>query len=153
MKNVAESLAAVLLVMWVGGLWAIGGIAAPTLFSEISDTQLAGNVAGQLFRWIAWVGIVAGAYLLIFRLGRNGFQAMKQAYFWIVLAMLLLVIGQHFGIQPVMQALKQQALPQAVMESAFRDRFKTWHGISSTVYLLECLLGLVLVLVWRYRGN
>lgn len=151
MKNFPESLAAVLLVAWVGGLWAIGGIAAPTLFSEISDRQLAGNVAGALFRWISWVGLVAGTYLLIYRLGRDGFQALKQAYFWIVLVMLLLVIGQHFGIQPLMQALKQQAFPQAVMESAFQDRFATWHGVSSAVYLVECVLGLILV--WRYRGN
>ncbi len=151
MKNFAESLAAVLLVTWVGGLWAIGGIAAPTLFAEIADRQLAGNVAGEFFRWIAWVGIVAGAYLLIYRLGRYGFQALKQAYFWIVLTMLLLVAGQLFGIQPVIHALKQQALPQAVMESAFRDRFAIWHGVSSAVYLVESVLGLILV--WRYRGN
>jgi heme/copper-type cytochrome/quinol oxidase subunit 2 len=84
-------------------------------------------------------------------LGRQGFPALKQSYFWIVLVMLLLVIGQHFGIQPVMQALKDQAMPQAVMESAFKDRFAAWHGVSSIVYLVVSLLGLVLV--WRYRGN
>jgi uncharacterized membrane protein len=151
MKNVADRLAAVLLVMWVGGLWAIGYIAAPTLFAELSDRQLAGNVAGELFKWIAWVGIVAGSYLLVYRLGRDGFPALKQGYFWIVLVMLLLVLGGHFGIQPVMQALKDQAMPQAVMESAFRSRFAAWHGVSSIVYLIESLLGLILV--WRYRGN
>jgi hypothetical protein len=151
MKNFVDGLAAVLLVLWVGGLWVIGYIAAPTLFSQIPDRQLAGNVAGELFKWIAWVGIVAGSYLLIYRLGKQGFPALKQSFFWIVLAMLLLVLGQHFGIQPVLQSLKQQALPQAVMESAFRDRFATWHGVSSVVYLIESVLGLALV--WRYRGN
>lgn len=151
MKSFADGLASVLLVLWVGGLWAIGYIAAPTLFAELSDRQLAGNLAGELFKWIAWVGIVSGVYLLIFRLGRLGFQTLKQAYFWIVLAMLLLTLGQHFGIQPVMQALKDQAMPQAVMESAFRSRFAAWHGVSSVVYLIESLLGLILV--WRYRGN
>lgn len=151
MKNFPDGLASVLLVLWVGGLWAIGYIAAPTLFSELSDRQLAGNLAGELFKWIAWVGIIAGGYLLVFRLGRQGFQALKQAYFWIVLVMLLLTLGQHFGIQPVMQALKDQAMPQAVMESAFRSRFTAWHGVSSVVYLVESVLGLILV--WRYRGN
>lgn len=149
MKNFADGLASALLVLWVGGLWAIGYIAAPTLFAELSDRQLAGNLAGELFRWIAWVGIFAGAYLLVFCLGRQGFQALKQAYFWIVLLMLLLTLGQHFGIQPVMQALKDQAMPQAVMESAFRSRFAAWHGVSSVVYLIESVLGLILV--WRYR--
>jgi uncharacterized membrane protein len=151
MKNFADGLASVFMVLWVGGLWAIGYIAAPTLFAELSDRQLAGNLAGELFKWIAWVGIVSGAYLLIFRLGRQGFQALKQAYFWIVLVMLLLTLGQHFGIQPVMQAIKDQAMPQAVMETAFRSRFAAWHGVSSVVYLIESLLGLILV--WRYRGN
>lgn len=147
MSNFADRLAAVLLVAWVGGLWAIGYIAAPTLFAELADRQLAGNLAGVLFKWIAWVGIVAGAYLLVHRLGKHGFQAMKQAFFWIVLAMFLLVLGQHFGIQPIMQALKDQAMPQAVMESAFRSRFAAWHGVSSIVYLVVSVLGLVLV--WR----
>ncbi|NWG39094.1 MAG: DUF4149 domain-containing protein [Hydrogenophilaceae bacterium] len=147
MKNFADGLASALLVLWVGGLWAIGYIAAPTLFAQLSDRQLAGNLAGELFKWIAWVGIIAGTYLLLFRLGRQGFQALKQAYFWIVLVMLLLTLGQHFGIQPVMQALKDQAMPQAVMESAFRSRFAAWHGVSSIVYLIESVLGLILV--WR----
>lgn len=151
MKRFADGLAAVLLVAWVGGMWAIGYIAAPTLFAGLSDRQLAGNLAGELFKWMAWVGIVAGGYLLLHRLGRHGFSALKQSDFWIVLAMLLLVAGQQFGIQPVMQALKDQALPQAVMESAFRSRFAAWHGISSIVYLIASLLGLILV--WRQRGN
>lgn len=151
MKSFTDSLGAVLLVLWVGGLWIVGALVAPTLFSQIADRQLAGNVAGEIFYWMDWVGVVAGASLLLFRLLKHGFGAMKQSYFWIVLVMLLLVAGQLFGIQPIMQAMKQQALPQAVMESAFRDRFATWHGISSMVYLVECVLGLVLV--WRYRGN
>ena len=151
MRNFADGLAAILLVLWVGGLWAIGYVAAPTLFAELADRQLAGNLAGALFNWMAWVGIAAGSYLLIYRLGKLGFQAMKQSYFWIVLVRLLLTLGQHFGIQPVMQALKDQAMPQAVMESAFRSRFAAWHGVSSIVYLIESVLGLVLV--WRYRGN
>ena len=151
MKNFADGLASVLMVLWIGGLWAIGYIAAPTLFAELSDRQLAGNLAGELFKWIAWLGIISGTYRLIFRLGRQGFQVLKQAYFWIVLAMLLLTLGQHFGIQPVMQALKDQAMPQAVMESAFRSRFAAWHGVSSVVYLIESVLGLILV--WRYRGS
>jgi hypothetical protein len=149
MKDIADGLAASLLVLWVGGLWAIGYIAAPALFAGLSDRQLAGNLAGELFKWIAWVGIAAGTYLLIHRLGRDGMRAMKQLFFWLVLVMLLLTLGQHFGIQPVMQALKDQAMPQAVMESAFRSRFAAWHGVSSIVYLIESVLGLILV--WKAR--
>jgi len=65
--------------------------------------------------------------------------------------MLLLTVAIHFGIQPIMEGLKEQALPKAVMESLFSDRFARWHGISSIGYLIESLLGLVLVLAPR-RG-
>lgn len=148
MKQFVNGLASLLLVLWVGGMWAIGYIAAPGLFSSLPDNPLlAGNLAGVLFKWIAWVGIVSGIYLLVFRLGREGFQALKQSFFWIVLVMLLLTLGQHFGIQPIMQALKNQALPHAVMESAFKSRFAAWHGVSSVIYLVESLLGVWLI--WK----
>ncbi len=38
------------------------------------------------------------------------------------------------------------------MESALRDRFATWHGVSSALYLVQSLLGIVLV-VLQERGK
>jgi hypothetical protein len=32
------------------------------------------------------------------------------------------------------------------MQSVFSDRFATWHGVASIAYVLQCLLGLVVVL-------
>ena len=107
--------------------------------------MLAGMLAGKLFGHIAWVGLVCGGWLLMHRLSRFGVLALKQGFFWIVVLMLLLTVAQHFGIQPILQQLKDQAMPKDVMESLFRDRFATWHGISSVVYLIESLLGLALV--------
>jgi hypothetical protein len=48
--------------------------------------------------------------------------------------------------------LKADALPRQVMESALRDRFAAWHGVSSGLYLIESLLGLWLV-IWQERGK
>jgi hypothetical protein len=40
------------------------------------------------------------------------------------------------------------------MESAMRDRFATWHGVSSVLYLVQSLFGIVLVLLPdRGRGR
>jgi hypothetical protein len=50
-----------------------------------------------------------------------------------------------------MAQLKADALPREVMESVLRDRFATWHGISSILYLMQSMLGLWLV-VWSNRG-
>lgn len=146
MDRFADALAMIVITAWVGGLWAIGYLAAPTLFYSLADNKpLAGLLAGKMFTWIAYLGIGGGFYLLIHRLGRFGTQALKQGFFWATLVMLLLTLAGHFGIQPLLAQLKAQALPADVMHSIFADRFRTWHGVASIAYLVESLLGLVLV--------
>jgi hypothetical protein len=134
------------IVLWVGGLWAIGYIAAPVLFIQLADKQLAGNLAGSMFTVIAYIGIACGVYLLIYRLNQFGGNAFKQAFVWAVLLMLLITVGMQFGIQPIMESLKEQAMPKAVMQSIFSDRFAHWHGVSRIAYIIESLLGLVLLI-------
>lgn len=151
MRRLSEALYLFAITLWVGGLWAIGYLAAPVLFAELGDRQLAGMVAGKLFALIAWFGLAAALYLLIFLAARAGTRVLRQAGFWLVLLMAGMAAVQLFGIQPLMAQLKLDALPREVMESVVRDRFATWHGISSIVYLLQSLSGLALVL-WSGRG-
>lgn len=145
MKRLPDLLAAWALTLWVGGLWAVGYLAAPILFYNLEDRMLAGLLAGKMFTAMAWSGMACAVWLLMFRFARFGADALKQTFFWGVLSMLLLTLAGHFGIQPIMAQLKEAALPKDVMESLFRDRFATWHGISSVVYLIQSLLGLALV--------
>ena len=147
MRRFWDGLAGTSLVLWIGGMWAIGYIAAPVLFTSLSDKQLAGMLAGKLFGVIAWVGIASASYLLVYRIARDGAGALKGLFFWVVALMLVLTLAGHFGIQPIMQGLKDQAMPQAVMQSVFADRFQRWHGVSSILYLIQSALGLFLV--WR----
>jgi hypothetical protein len=145
MKRLPDLLAAWSVTLWVGGLFAVGYLAAPALFYHLEDRMMAGFLAGKMFGWMAWVGLLCGGWLMVFRIARHGGSVLKQAFFWIVVLMLLLTIAQHFGIRPLLQELKDQAMPKDVMESLFRDRFQTWHGVSSVVYLIQSLLGLALV--------
>ena len=147
MRKLSEALWFVAITLWVGGLWAIGYIAAPVLFSSLGDRQLAGLVAGKLFSLIGWIGLGSAAYLLLFLLVRQGGQVFKGAVFWLVLSMAVLVAASQFGIQPLMAQLKADALPREVMASVLRDRFAAWHGISSILYLVQSLLGLWLVVL------
>jgi predicted cobalt transporter CbtA len=146
MKNLADNLSLIAITLWVGGLWAIGYIAAPVLFAALSDKMLAGMLAGRMFTVIAYVGIACGTYLVLYRPARFGAVAFKQGMFWASVGMLLLTVIGHFGIQPILEALKAQALPRDVMQTVLKNRFAAWHGISSGLYLLQSLLGLVLVL-------
>ena len=151
MRKLSEALYFIAITLWVGGMWAIGYMAAPVLFASLNDRQLAGVIAGKLFALIGWVGLGSAAYLLIFLISRWGGRFFKSSVFWLVLIMALLVVASQFGIQPLMAQLKADALPREVMESVLRDRFAAWHGVSSILYLIQSMLGLWLV-VWSNRG-
>ena len=135
----------IVVTFWVGALW-MTGLAAYVLFDTLQDKQLAGSLAGELFTIVSYIGMASALFLMIQRLLDYGTGALKQSFFWAVFVMLLLVLAGHFGIQPLLAQLKTDALPNDVMQSVFADRFRNWHGIASVAYLLECLLGFVLVL-------
>ncbi|EXI85015.1 MAG: hypothetical protein AW12_02327 [Candidatus Accumulibacter sp. BA-94] len=146
MRRLTEILHGVALTLWVGGLWSIGYLVAPALFHALgSDRQLAGQLAGRLFELIGWVGLACAAYLLLFLLGRLRSAALRRWDFWLLILMLLLSAVGLFGVQPLLAQLKSDALPREVMQSVLRDRFAAWHGVSSILYLLQSLLGLLLV--------
>ena len=152
MRRLAESLYLIVVTLWVGGLWAIGYVSAPALFANLpTDRMLAGALAGKQFALMAWVGIACAVYLLAYVGARRGTAATRSIVGWLVLAMLLLTLAGHFGIQPILAQLKAEAVAQAgagdVMESMVRDRFRAWHGVAGMVYLIESLLGLALVLL------
>lgn len=138
----------IVVTLWVGALW-MTGLTAYILFDTLSDRQLAGNLAGKLFTIVSYIGVVSAFYLLIQRLLAYGTSSLKQGFFWAVFFMLLLILAGHFGIQPLLAQLKTDALPNDVMQSVFANRFKTWHGVASVAYLMQCLLGFVVVLKVR----
>lgn len=152
MRGFFSALYAIAVTVWTGSLLAIGYLAAPVLFSQLTDRGLAGNLAGVMFTYTAWIGLGCGAYLLLYLMFGRGWRAVKSSVFWIVLAMLALTVAGHFGVQPILAQLKADALPRQVMESALRSRFATWHGVSSVLYLVQSLLGIVLV-VLQDRGK
>jgi MFS family permease len=152
MRPLAAALYSIAVTAWVGSLMAIGFIAAPLLFARIADRTVAGALAGDMFAITAWVGLACGAYLILYLLAVKGWRAFQSGVFWIVLLMLALAAAGHFGVQPVLAQLKADALPRQVMESALRDRFATWHGVSSALYLVQTLLGIAL-LILQERGK
>lgn len=145
-RRLADTLYFATLTLWVGSLWTIGYVVAPTLFATLADRQMAAMLAGKLFVLIGWIGLGCAAYLLIFMLLRLGRVALGRWSFWLVALMLGLTAISQFGINPLLAQLKADALPREVMESVLRDRFVTWHGIASILYLLQSLLGLLVVM-------
>jgi hypothetical protein len=146
MKNLPNHLASLAITLWVGGLWIIGYLVVPTLFSAQSDRQLAGMLAGKMFETMGYVGILCGTYLLLHRWLAVRKQVPRDVSAWLIIVMLCITLLTQFTIQPLMADLKVKALPLELMQSALANQFKMWHGISSILYLIESLLGAWLVM-------
>ena len=129
----------ILLTLWVGGLWAIGYIAAPTLFAMLDDKRMAGELAGQMFQIIGYIGLVCGLLLLIATFRRLTFQWRT----WVLLFMVVLVACGQFWLQPLMAELKTSGLVEG---SAQAKQFGLLHGVASMLYMGTSLAGLALVI-------
>ena len=129
----------VLLTLWVGGMWIIGYMVAPILFSVLDDRQLAGFIAGHIFTAMSYTGLVCGGLLLIGSLYRNGPRNMTS---YLLVAMLVLVAIGQFVLTPMMAELKAQGLVEG-SEAALQ--FGRLHGVSSILFMITSLAGLVLV--------
>ena len=72
---------------------------------------------------------------------------------WILLGMLACAVGAAFILIPWMNSLRDQALYSglSVRESADAVLFGRLHGASSILFMIQALLGLVLV--WRSTKN
>ncbi|MBL1275116.1 MAG: DUF4149 domain-containing protein [Ectothiorhodospiraceae bacterium] len=136
-----------LLALWVGGLWVAGYVVAPILFATLDDRQLAGQLAGQVFRIMSYVGLAVGSVLLlsvVARVLRAAGGWAREWRIWALTAMLVLVIIGAFVIQPMMVELKAGGI---VADSEQAKAFGRLHGVSSILFMLTSLLGLSLVAV------
>ncbi|KWF95648.1 DUF4149 domain-containing protein [Burkholderia cepacia] len=135
--------------VWVGSLVTIGYAVAPVLFKTL-ERMTAGSVAAQLFRIEAILGVVCGVLLLALsnqqvRRGSSEYRRVR----WVVAAMVVCVLVGYFALQPFMNALRVAAMDAGtdIANSPYASRFGMLHGVSSVFYLVESVLGLMLI--WR----
>lgn len=145
MNKLCGHLQAVAVTLWVGSLWTMGLLIAPALFRIVPDRVLAGAIAGRLFSVVAYVGLACAACLVVLLVARS--PRRERRFAWLIAAMAGLTAIGEFGIQPILAGLKAAAAPADVLQSSLRNRFVTWHGVASGVYLLNCALGAVLVVL------
>ncbi len=145
--------------LWAGSLWAVGYLAAPTLFATLSDRVLAGTIAASLFRNQAWLSIACALVMLALLWVSKGAETggifagsaansaakTRRMLLVVVITMLVCTLVSHFGLQPMMAALRAAAGPGGVMEGAAQNEFGMLHGISSSIYLVQSLLAAWLV--------
>ena len=140
--------------LWVGSFITVGFLVVPILFSTLGDRQVAGMVAASLFKATAYLGVALSSLLMLManhlvKRGSNSYRLTR----WILLGMLACALGSAFVIIPWMNSLRDQALylGLSVRESSNAVVFNRLHGASSTIFMIQSLLGLVLV--WRATKN
>jgi len=104
-------------------------------------------VAGKLFFIVGWIGMVAGILLLAY-VRRTQVAGRERRLRLLLLSVLwLLAAAQLFWLQPVIAGIKAQLPPLPPDVASLGPEFAFWHALSSALYLLQSLAGLILVML------
>jgi hypothetical protein len=131
-----------LTVLWVGGMWIVGAVVAPVLFHAMTDGS-AMVMTDKMLRIVGWIGIVAGIYLLIWWIWVDGLKSFQTGRFWLIIGMLACTLINQFAVFPILASIKP-AMSQAT-EGMFGGGLSGWRTISSLIYLLQSVLGVIYV--------
>jgi hypothetical protein len=134
---------------WAGVMLAVGGLAAPGLFSVL-ERELAGKAAGRIFTLEAKASLAFAVVLFMIErrrvrdLAESGQSTtVMTGNLLIILGALFLAIFGEFVMGPMIEAAKAG--------EATALSFGALHGISAALYWLRAVL--VGCLAWRLTAN
>jgi hypothetical protein len=145
------------LIVWIGGIIFFAFVEAPTLFTVLPTTKLAGDVVSASLSKLHWMGLISGIVFLIASLLYN-WQKHDQikpfvlSHVFIVL-MLALTAYSQFGISPRMRELRaeMQNADNSSPNHAQRAEFDHLHEWSTRLEGGVLLLGLGVVILTARR--
>jgi uncharacterized membrane protein len=144
------------LIVWIGGIIFFAFVLAPTLFSVLPTTKMAGDVVNATLGRLHWMGLASGVVFLISSLGYNWQKHVQLRPFMathiFVALMLAFTMVSQFGITPHMRELR---LDPSIMDTpGGRAEFDRLHAWSTRLEVGVLFLGLgVVVLTARRFGN
>jgi len=145
------------LVVWIGGIIFFAFVEAPTLFTVLPTTKLAGDVVSASLTKLHWMGLISGIMFLIcsvlYHKLRYAQPKLFAAAHVLVVLMLALTAISQFGVTPRMRALRAEmrtasSNPPA---SAWHDEFDRLHAWSTRLEGGVLLLGIGVVALTARR--
>jgi hypothetical protein len=130
--------------LWTGSLWTVGA-AAMTLSSVLTDRAAFGSIVSMLFRIEAFIGLAAGVLMMVLAQQDRALDAAKRRALMLLAASMLLCVLGYFLVQPMLAELRALAGPGGVSASPYAPRFGMLHGVSLLFYIVQAVLGAVLV--------
>ena len=150
------------LVVWAGGLLALGLVAAPAAFDVMAARQvaegrlLAGAIFGETLRRFHHIGYLCGGVLLLSLIARRILGPRpRRAGVRVALASIMLAATMYSGLVVTgrIQTLQQHigALPSSLpADDPRRVEFGRLHA-TSTILLLVPVLGSLALIWWELR--
>jgi len=150
------------LVIWVGGLLALGGIAAPSTFDVLAarhvpdDRLLAGALFGEMLRRFEGVSYIAGGLLLLTLVTRRILGPRPHRFAWRAGIATLMLLASVCAGRVVATRIAQLQRDIGVAPSSLPDNdprrieFGRLHGLSTSLQLVPLLGGLFLI-YWEAR--
>jgi len=153
--------ALLMLVIWVGGLLALGAVAAPAIFDVLAaqpdkGRMLAGALFGEILRRFHLVSYVVGGLLLGTLLLRRVLGPAPRRFAWRAgLAALMLATTAYSGLGVAARIERLQrdigVAPSSLPEGDVRRvEFGRLHGLSTALQLVPLLGGLMLI-YWEIK--
>jgi hypothetical protein len=138
-----------LAALWAGSIWGVSYLAAPSAFAVLDSTQ-AGSVVGTMLTREAWLAIMLAPLLIVLAGSSKDLDAKRRHWLWFcILGMLACSLAVYLGLQPAMASIREAAGPAGVKASPQYGTFMALHGASQLLYLIESVLGAVLVVKSR----
>jgi hypothetical protein len=146
-NNIPGAIAAierVLLTLWVGGMWLTGLVLAPLLFASY-PRAVAGDIAGRLFAAVSFVGIGCALPLLASAVAHARQRWWRNGRVLVLCVMLAITVFGEFGLAARMRELRQIVHAQPQGTELWKE-FGRLHGVANALFLVNAMLGLVLVI-------
>jgi hypothetical protein len=138
-----------LAALWAGSVWAVSYLAAPSAFAVLDSTR-AGDVVGVMLTRSAWLAIAVALLLVLLVARAPDLDGRRRRWLLgLIAGMLVCSLVVYLGLQPAMAAIRAAAGPAGVRTSPQFGTFMALHGVSQVLYLLESILGAILVVKSR----
>jgi hypothetical protein len=138
------------LALWVGSFFFFAAVVAPTVFRLLPTRTLAGEVVGTSLAALHWIGLVCGLVFLLatFLLAfiEGGPKPFHRSDL-LILLMMAITLGTHFGIERRMNNLKADmgVIDVVPQQDARRVEFNRLHVWSTRLEGSVFFVGLALM--------
>jgi uncharacterized membrane protein len=149
-------------VVWVGGLVALGGVAAPAAFQVMDARQipegrmLAGALFGEMLRRFTLISYAAGGVVMLTLIVRRILGPRPHRFAWRAGLAAVMLASTAYGSMVVATRIQRLQRDLAVSPSSLpaddarRIEFGRLHGLSTALQLVPLLGGLAL-LFWEIK--